>query len=140
MNNCCLSYLFLCSLSGIFVFIILGIFTYNNNLYLLIENMKKDNSSFDENTKKVAYLQYFIAALFNSIFALIIYILNIFYCEKKSQEITYKKNEIEIINSVDSPENNLIDNTNIDNNKQNNNVQDISNEINTNIGMTEKEY
>ena len=140
MNNCCLSYLFLCSLSGIFVFIILGIFTYTNNPYLLIENMKKDNSSFDENTKKVAYLQYFIAALFNSIFALIIYILNIFFCDKKRQQITNKKKEIEVINSVGLPDNNLINNTNFNNNKQNDNVEDISNEINTNIGMTEKEY
>ena len=143
MNNCCLSYLFFCTLSGIFVFIILGILTYTNNPFLIIENMKKDDSSFDENTMKAAYLQYFIAALFSSFFSLIIYILNIFLCEKKRniREISKNKKEIEIINSVGS--NNLINNDNINNNNNNNqndNVQNISNEINTNLGMTENEY
>ena len=77
MGSSCLSFLMFCCLSGFFIFIILGIFTYTNNAFLFMMNSKKDEDGeyiiFDENYKKKAYLQYFIAALFDSLFALLIY-------------------------------------------------------------------
>ena len=146
MNNCCLNFLFLCSLSGIFVFIILGIFTLTNSPFMIIENIKKDDNGefwFDEITKKKAYLQYFIAALFECLFALLIYILDILFSNKKNNsgqilEIQNlqlnNKGENKIINSVGSQEE-------FKNNNQNNdNINNINNEINTNIGMSEKDY
>ena len=140
MPSCCLSYLFYCSLSGIFVFTILGIFTFTNNSFLLMHNMKNSDSIFHEDKKKNAYLQYFIAALFESLFALIIYISNIFFCGKKKRfkDIIKNINEIEIINSVTSHDNNNINN-NIFNNNQNDNIGNLNNEINTNKGMMEKD-
>ena len=152
MQNSCLNFLFFCALSGVFVFVILGIFTLTDNPFLLIENIKKDKDGeikFDKFTKKRAYLQYFVAALFDSLFALLIYILNIFYDNKT-------KNTKSIIEFQSIPKNqfdqgnkiNIIDNS--QNNQpinsvgtQGNNIENnlnISNEINTNVGMTEKDY
>ena len=148
MKNCCLTYLFFCSLAGVFVFIILGIFIYSNNSFLIIENLEKDEKGdytiYDKKTKKKAYLQYFIAALFDSIFALIIYISDIFLENKYNSKMKLNKKlnnyrkEIEI-NSVGIQDNNNLIN-NIDNNNINNmNIDD--NEINTNNrGMSENDY
>ena len=146
--NYCLSFLFFCCVSGIVVFIILGIFTYTDNSFLIMENMRKENNTdyvlFDQESKKKAYLQYFIAALFDCIFALLIYILSIF-CEnrktrqKPAQDIQNIKNEnikneIAVINSVGTHDN-IIEKSN-----KEENINNIDNEINTNKGMTEKEY
>ena len=141
--NCCLSFLFFCCVSGIVVFIILGIFTYTNNSFLIMENMRKNNSTdyvlFDQESKKEAYLQYFIAALFDSLFALLIYSISIF-CENRKtsqkpvQEIQNIKNEIAVINSVGTHDN-IIEKSN-----KEENINNIDSEINTNKGMTEKEY
>lgn len=161
MQNSCLNFLFFCALSGVFVFVILGIFTLTDNPFLLIENIKKDKDGeiiFDEFTKKRAYLQYFVAALFDSLFALLIYILNIFY-DKKMNET---KSVIEFQNIQNNQTNhvnegsknnkiNLIDNQVINSigtqgssiekvNIIENNPNNISNEINTNVGMSEKDY
>ena len=145
--NCCLSFLFFCCISGIVVFIILAIFTYTNNSFLIMENMRKKNNEdvlFDKESKEKAYLQYFIAALFDCIFALLIYILSIF-CEnrktrqKPAQDIQNIKNEnikneIAVINSVGTHDN-IIEKSN-----KEENINNLDNEINTNKGMTEKEY
>ena len=146
MNNYCLTFLFFCFLSGVFVFIVLGIFTYTNNPFLLVENKdKNDDLLFDEQRKKKAYLQYFIAALFDCLFGLLIYIIDILLQNrnrnrsnqiitkiKTIQEIEISKNkkENEIINSIGTQEN-IINN--------NENIQNINNEI-AQKGMTEKEY
>ena len=146
MNNYCFAFLFFCCLSGVFVFIILGIFTYTNNPFLLVENKdKNDDLLFDEERKKKAYLQYFIAALFDCLFALLIYIIDILLQNrnrnrsnqiitkiKTIQEIEIPKNkkENDIINSIGTQEN-IISN--------NENIQNINNEM-TQRGMTEKEY
>ena len=146
MSNYCLTFLFFCCLSGVFVFIVLGIFTYTNNPFLLVENKdKNDDLLFDEQRKKKAYLQYFIAALFDCLFALLIYIIDILLQNrnrnrsnqiitkiKTIQEIEIPKNkkENEIINSIGTQEN-IINN--------NENLQNINNEI-AQKGMTEKEY
>ena len=145
--NCCLSFLFFCCISGIVVFIILAIFTYTNNSFLIMENMRKkynEDVLFDKESKEKAYLQYFIAALFDCIFALLIYILSIF-CEnrktrqKPAQDIQNIKNEnikneIAVINSVGTHDN-IIEKSN-----KEENINNLDNEINTNKGMTEKEY
>ena len=146
MNNYCFAFLFFCCLSGVFVFIILGIFTYTNNPFLLVENKdKNDDLLFDEQRKKKAYLQYFIAALFDCLFALLIYIIDILLQNrnrnrsnqiitriKTIQEIEIPKNkkENDIINSIGTQEN-IISN--------NENIQNINNEM-AQKGMTEKEY
>ena len=146
MSNYCLTFLFFFCLSGVFVFIVLGIFTYTNNPFLLVENKdKNDDLLFDEQRKKKAYLQYFIAALFDCLFALLIYIIDILLQNrnrnrsnqiitkiKTIQEIEIPKNkkENEIINSIGTQEN-IINN--------NENIQNINNEI-AQKGMTEKEY
>ena len=146
MSNYCLTFLFFCCLSGVFVFIVLGIFTYTNNPFLLVENKdKNDDLLFDEQRKKKAYLQYFIAALFDCLFGLLIYIIDILLQNrnrnrsnqiitkiKTIQEIEIPKNkkENEIINSIGTQEN-IINN--------NENIQNINNEI-AQKGMTEKEY
>ena len=146
MNNYCFIFLFFCCLSGVFVFIILGIFTYTNNPFLLVENKdKNDDLLFDEKRKKNSYLQYFIAALFDCFFALLIYIIDILLENRninknrqiftkiktiqEIQEIPKIKNQNEIINSIGQE--NIINN--------NENIQIINNEIQQK-GMSEKEY
>ena len=139
--NFCLGFLFFCCLSGTFIFIILGIFTYSDNSFLIMQNMKKEGDNyvlFDEDSKKKAYLQYFIAALFDSIFALLIYSLNIYFENKKANqkpftEIPTIKNEIAVINSIGTHENIK------ENNIKNENIQD-NNDINIEKGMAEKDY
>ena len=144
MNNYCFSFLFFCCLSGVFVFIILGIFTYTNNPFLLVENKdKNDDLLFDEKRKKKAYLQYFVAALFDCLFALLIYILDILLQNTNRnrnnkiitkvqtiQEIEIPKNKNEIINSIGTQEN-IINN--------NASIQNINNDQ-AQKGMSEKEY
>ena len=152
MKNSCLNFLFFCALSGVFVFVILGIFTLTDNPFLLIENIKKDKDGeikFDEFTKKRAYLQYFVAALFDSLFALFIYILSIFY-DNKSENTKYiiefqsipnnQINQGNKINIIDNNTNNqAINSVGTQGNNIENNLN-ISNEINTNVGMSEKDY
>ena len=150
MQNSCLNFLFFCALSGVFVFVILGFFTLTDNPFLLIENIKKDKDGeiqFDEFTKKRAYLQYFIAALFDSLFALLIYVLNIFYDNKTKntksiieiQSIPNNQiNEGNQINIIDEPKNQIINSVGTQGNNIENNIN-ISNEINTNVGMSEKD-
>jgi len=151
MQNSCLNFLFFCALSGVFVFVILGIFTLTGNPFLLIENIKKDKDgeiNFDEFTKKRAYLQYFVAALFDSLFALIIYILNILYDNKTKntksiiefQSIPNNQiNQENKINIIDNQNNKVINSVGTQGNNIENNIN-ISNEINTNVGMSEKDY
>ena len=158
MKNCCFSFLFYCALSGVFVFIILGIFICTNNSFLIMENIKKKDDgtfTFDEDTKKIAYLQYFAAAVFDALFAVIIYVISIFCGDKNKgpQRSLGNKKEIEIIS------NNIIENENDNDNIINNNNNNIINEIITNKndnkigsissdndkiienpGMTEKDY
>ena len=152
MKNSCLNFLFFCALSGVFVFVILGIFTLTDNPFLLIENIKKDKDGeikFDEFTKKRAYLQYFVAALFDSLFALLIYILSVFYDNKTEntksiiefQSIPnnqiHQGNKINIIDN--NTNNQAINSVGTQGNNIENNLN-ISNEINTNVGMSEKDY
>lgn len=151
MQNSCLNFLFFCALSGVFVFVILGIFTLTGNPFLLIENIKKDKDgeiNFDEFTKKRAYLQYFVAALFDSLFALLIYILNILYDNKTKntksiiefQSIPNNQiNQENKINIIDNQNNQIINSVGTQGNNIENNIN-ISNEINTNVGMSEKDY
>lgn len=151
MQNSCLNFLFFCALSGVFVFVILGIFTLTGNPFLLIENIKKDKDgeiNFDEFTKKRAYLQYFVAALFDSLFALLIYILNILYDNKTKntksiiefQSIPNNQiNQENKINIIDNQNNKVINSVGTQGNNIENNIN-ISNEINTNVGMSEKDY
>ena len=151
MQNSCLNFLFFCALSGVFVFVILGIFTLTGNSFLLIENIKKDKDgeiNFDEFTKKRAYLQYFVAALFDSLFALLIYILNILYDNKTKntksiiefQSIPNNQiNQENKINIIDNQNNQVINSVGTQGNNIENNIN-ISNEINTNVGMSEKDY
>jgi len=151
MQNSCFNFLFFCALSGVFVFVILGIFTLTGNPFLLIENIKKDKDdeiNFDEFTKKRAYLQYFVAALFDSLFALIIYILNILYDNKTKntksiiefQSIPNNQiNQENKINIIDNQNNKVINSVGTQGNNIENNIN-ISNEINTNVGMSEKDY
>ena len=151
MQNSCLNFLFFCALSGVFVFVILGIFTLTGNPFLLIENIKKDKDgeiNFDEFTKKRAYLQYFVAALFDSLFALLIYILNILYDNKTKntksiiefQSIPNNQiNQENKINIIDNQNNKVINSVGTQGNNIENNIN-ISNQINTNVGMSEKDY
>ena len=151
MQNSCLNFLFFCALSGVFVFVILGFFTLTDNPFLLIENIKKDKDGeirFDEFTKKRAYLQYFIAALFDSLFALLIYILNVFYDNKTKntksiiefQSIPNNQiNQGNQINIIENQNNQPINSVGTQGNNIENNLN-ISNEINTNVGMSEKDY
>ena len=151
MQNSCFNFLFFCALSGVFVFVILGIFTLTGNPFLLIENIKKDKDdeiNFDEFTKKRAYLQYFVAALFDSLFALIIYILNILYDNKTKntksiiefQSIPNNQiNQENKINIIDNQNNKVINSVGTQGNNIENNIN-ISNQINTNVGMSEKDY
>ena len=147
MNNCCFGFLFFCCLSGVFVFIILGIFTYTNNPFLLVENKdKNDDLLFDEKRKKKAYLQYFIAALFDCLFALLIYILDILLENRNKNRNNQIITKVQTIQEIEIPKKNEIINSvgtqeNLINNNENNNenIQNINNEI-IQKGMTEKEY
>ena len=160
MKNCCFSFIFYCALSGVFVFIILGIFICTNNSFLIMENIKKNDDgtfTFDEDTKKIAYLQYFAAAVFDALFAVIIYVISIFCGDKKKslQSSLGNKKEIEIISNNNIIENE-IDNDNIINNNNNNiiineiitnkndnkigSISSDNDKIIENPGMTEKEY
>ena len=107
MKNCCTNFLFLCCLSGVVIFLILGIFTLTDNSFLIIENIKKDENGdfdFDEDTKKIAYLQYFIAAVFDLGFAILIYLYDLYSTQKSSNKLLNHKlkptaTEIETINN-----------------------------------------
>ena len=106
--NCCLQFLFLNSIAGAFIFIILGIFVIADNPFLIIMNLKKiDGKKYEEKEKKKAYAQYFASAGFNIFYALMIYFLpkliNIF-CHKKQKGIQIN-NELQINDENDEIKN-----------------------------------
>ena len=111
--NCCLKFLFLNSIAGAFIFIILGIFVILDNPFLIIMNLKKiDGKKYEEKEKKKAYTQYFASAGFNIFYALMIYFLpkliNIF-CHKKQKVIQINDENDEIKNINDSSSNIIIE-------------------------------
>ena len=111
--NCCLKFLFLNSIAGAFIFIILGIFVILDNPFLIIMNLKKiDGKKYEEKEKKKAYAQYFASAGFNIFYALMIYFLpkliNIF-CHKKQKVIQINDENDEIKNINDSSSNIIIE-------------------------------
>ena len=149
--NCCLKFLFLNSLAGIFIFIVLGTFIITDNPFLMTMNFKEKDGKkeYNNKTKKNAYLQYFAAAGFNIFFAFTIWFLTYlkeYYAEKK-KEIIPIKNEMKIIEEKDD-----IINTNNNNNEiiiKENDDKDkngTDNDINTinytetgkSVGMSEK--
>ena len=112
--NCCLKFLFLNSIAGAFIFIILGIFVILDNPFLIIMNLKKIDGikKYEEKEKKKAYAQYFASAGFNIFYALMIYFLpkliNIF-CHKKQKVIQINDENDEIKNINDSSSNIIIE-------------------------------
>ena len=152
--NCCLQFLFLNSIAGAFIFIILGIFVIADNPFLIVMNLKdKDKGIYEDNKKRNAYGQYFTSAGFNIFFAFIIWfipkLINIF--GNKKQKGKQFNRELQIINENEEIKN-LNDNNNIiikenDENEiihtdTNNQIASINtvNSISTgnNLGMMEK--
>ena len=104
--NCCLTFLFYNCLAGIFVFLILGIFTVTDNPFLIIMNLKEKDGKkeYKSDEKKNAYLQYFLAAVLNVLFGFIIWYiprLKEIFGNKKANKTTIKK-EMQIFNDNDN--------------------------------------
>ena len=157
--NCCLQFLFLNFIAGVFIFIILGIFVITDNPFLIIMNFKEidGKKEYGDHEKKNAYLQYFTAAGFSLFFAFTIWFITTLkglLGSSNNNKIKVKKNEMQIKESDDKI--NIEDNNNtpeiiikesnnneINTNNTNNNVISSINTINTistgkEIGMTEK--
>ena len=157
--NCCLQFLFLNFIAGVFIFIILGIFVITDNPFLIIMNFKEidGKKEYGDHEKKNAYLQYFTAAGFSLFFAFTIWFITTLkglLGSSNNNKIKVKKNEMQIKESDDKI--NIEDNNNspeiiikesnnneINTNNTNNNIISSINTINTistgkEIGMTEK--
>ena len=157
--NCCLQFLFLNFIAGVFIFIILGIFVITDNPFLIIMNFKEidGKKEYGDHEKKNAYLQYFTAAGFSLFFAFTIWFITTLkglLGSSNNNKIKIKKNEMQIKESDDKI--NIEDNNNspeiiikesnnneINTNNTNNNIISSINTINTistgkEIGMTEK--
>ena len=157
--NCCLQFLFLNFIAGVFIFIILGIFVITDNPFLIIMNFKEidGKKQYGDHEKKNAYLQYFTAAGFSLFFAFTIWFITTLkglLGSSNNNKIKIKKNEMQIKESDDKiniEDNNNIpeiiikesNNNEINTNNTNNNIISSINTINTistgkEIGMTEK--
>ena len=155
--NCCLQFLFLNFIAGVFIFIILGIFVITDNPFLILTNFKEidGKKEYGDHEKKKAYLQYFSAAGFSLFFAFTIWFITAFKAllENSNNKIKGKKSEMQIIKESDDKiniDNNTPDivikesnNNEINTNNTNNNIISSINTINTismgkEIGMTEK--
>ena len=154
--NCCLQFLFLNFIAGVFIFIILGIFVITDNPFLILMNFKEidGKKEYGDHEKKNAYLQYFTAAGFSLFFAFTIWFITTLkglLGSSNNNKIKVKKNEMQIKESDDKI--NIEDNNNSpeiiikeSNNNEintNNNIISSINTINTistgkEIGMTEK--
>ena len=157
--NCCLQFLFLNFIAGVFIFIILGIFVITDNPFLILMNFKEidGKKEYGDHEKKNAYLQYFTAAGFSLFFAFTIWFITTLkglLGSSNNNKIKVKKNEMQIKESDDKI--NIEDNNNspeiiikesnnneINTNNANNNIISSINTINTistgkEIGMTEK--
>ena len=157
--NCCLQFLFLNFIAGVFIFIILGIFVITDNPFLILMNFKEidGKKEYGDHEKKNAYLQYFTAAGFSLFFAFTIWFITTLkglLGSSNNNKIKVKKNEMQIKESDDKI--NIEDNNNtpeiiikesnnneINTNNTNNNIISSINTINTistgkEIGMTEK--
>ena len=157
--NCCLQFLFLNFIAGVFIFIILGIFVITDNPFLILMNFKEidGKKEYGDHEKKNAYLQYFTAAGFSLFFAFTIWFITTLkglLGSSNNNKIKVKKNEMQIKESDDkiniennnnSPEIIIKESNNneINTNNTNNNIISSINTINTistgkEIGMTEK--
>ena len=157
--NCCLQFLFLNFIAGVFIFIILGIFVITDNPFLILMNFKEidGKKEYGDHEKKNAYLQYFTAAGFSLFFAFTIWFITTLkglLGSSNNNKIKVKKNEMQIKESDDKI--NIEDNNNspeiiikesnnneINTNNTNNNIISSINTINSistgkEIGMTEK--
>ena len=158
--NCCLQFLFLNFIAGVFIFIILGIFVITDNPFLILMNFKEidGKKEYGDHEKKNAYIQYFTAAGFSLFFAFTIWFITTLkglLGSSNNNKIKVKKNEMQIIKESDDKinieDNNNIpeiiikesNNNEINTNNTNNNIISSINTINTistgkEIGMTEK--
>ena len=164
--SCCLTFLFYNCLAGVFVFLILGIFTVTNNPFLILMNIKEKDGKkeYTYDGKKNAYLQYFLASVFNLLFGFLIWYiprLKETIANKKRNKSTIKK-EMQIFNDNKEKsdetdkeklyEDSDLSNSNIEINTTNTNLiekysinktsteKNIENEEKNieNVGMTEK--
>ena len=112
--NICLKFLFLNSIAGAFIFIILGIFVILDNPFLIIMNLKKiDGKKYEDKEKKNAYTQYFVSAGFNIFYAFMIWLLPKVinnFCNKKQKRKQINKEQI---NEKNDEIKNLNDSNNI---------------------------
>ena len=100
--NCCLQFLFLNFIAGVFIFIILGLFVIADNPFLIIMNIKEidGKKEYGDHEKKNAYLQYFTAAGFSLFFAFTIWFITTLkglLGSSNNNKIKVKKNEMQII-------------------------------------------
>ena len=129
--NCCLTFLFYNSIAGIFVFLVLGIFTVADNPFLILMNFKEidGKKEYGKTERKHAFAQYFIAAGFNILFAFTIWyipsMIELLKDGKGKKKPIRKKSELQTIKEEDEK---------IDNNRNDNNIikENTNSDINTN--------
>ena len=157
--NCCLQFLFLNFIAGVFIFVILGVFVVTDNPFLIVMNFKEKDGKkvYGDHEKRNAYLQYFTAAGFSLFFAFTIWFITTLKGlleNNKSNVIKRKTSELQTIKESDDKINIYNDNTpevlikesnnnEINTINTNNNVISSINTINTistgkELGMTEK--
>ncbi len=129
--NCCLQFLFLNFIAGVFIFIILGIFVITDNPFLIIMNFKEidGKKEYGKTERKHAFAQYFIAAGFNILFAFTIWyipsMIELLKNGKGTKKPIRKKSELQTIKEEDEK---------ISNNNNDNNIikENTNSDINTN--------
>ena len=129
--NCCLTFLFYNSIAGIFVFLVLGIFTVADNPFLILMNYKEidGKKEYGKTERKHAFAQYFIAAGFNILFAFTIWyipsMIELLKNGKGTKKPIRKKSELQTIKEEDEK---------ISNNNNDNNIikENTNSDINTN--------
>ena len=156
--NFCVIFLFLNFLAGVFIFVILGIFVLTDSPFLIQMNLKTIEGKierYDAQGKKNAYIQYFISAGLNLLYALLAWFLPKIISRRKKNQIPEKLNELQIIDGDDdliklntdiNQDNNMKENENNENEINTSNTNEQIASINTitsiksekDIGMSEK--
>ena len=94
--NFCVIFLFLNFLAGVFIFVILGIFVLTDSPFLIQMNLKTIEGKierYDAQGKKNAYIQYFISAGLNLLYALLVWFLPKIISRRKKNQLPEKLNE-----------------------------------------------
>ena len=115
-GKCCAMYCFFSYAAATVVYLIIAIFAWTGNSYILVEHMKSNNESEKKDVKSRTIKEYFLGAGISFMIAMVLFLFAILKIQSKNKKNTYMPS-LQKITQQDEPGMINDNNTNIMNNR-----------------------